>query len=31
MTGLVLGFIIAFVGGSYILYKILEDNKREGP
>jgi hypothetical protein len=31
MTGLVLGFIIAFVGGGYILYKILEDNKREGP
>jgi len=31
MTGLFLVIVIAIVGGSYILYKIIQDNKHEGP
>lgn len=31
MTGLMIVIIIAFVGGSYIIFRILEDKNREGP
>jgi len=31
MTGLFLVIVIAIVGGGYILYKIIQDNKHEGP
>jgi len=31
MIGLFLVIVIAIVGGGYILYKIIEEEKREGP
>ena len=31
MIGLFLVIVIAIVGGGYILYKIIEDDKHEGP